>query len=87
MCKYRMKSFRLSLLMLLRDSYSLLANMARPAPTPSLQDRLETQGIRVSGFLDVACTPKFNNPNTTLIRLPIFDADAASVSPHLVRLI
>lgn len=70
-----------------------------PASTPTVQERLDflekkvdapsiwkTLGFKASGFLDVAYTQNFNNPNTNLNQLHIFDTDANSFSPHMAQL-
>jgi hypothetical protein len=68
-------------------------------PTPTVQERLEalekksdapslwkTLGFKVSGFLDVAYTQNFNNPNTNLNQLHIFDTNANAFMPHLAQI-
>jgi hypothetical protein len=83
----------------LLGSQAALAQVAPTAPAPSVQERLEalekksdapslwkTLGFKVSGFLDVAYTHNFNNPNTNLNQLHIFDTDANSFSPHMLQL-
>jgi hypothetical protein len=70
-----------------------------PAPTSSVEERLEslekkvdapslwkTLGFKASGFLDVAYTQNFNNPNTNLNQLHIFDTNANAFMPHLAQL-
>lgn len=70
-----------------------------PAATPTVQERLDVLekkvevpslwkalGFKASGFLDVAYTHNFNNPNTNLNQLHIFDTDANSFSTHMVQL-
>lgn len=70
-----------------------------PASTATVQERLEalekktdapglwkTLGFKASGFLDVAYTQNFNNPNTNLNQLHIFDTDANGFMPHLAQL-
>ena len=70
-----------------------------PAPTSSMEERLEslekkvdapslwkTLGFKASGFLDVAYTHNFNNPNTNLNQLHIFDTNANAFMPHLAQL-
>jgi hypothetical protein len=72
---------------------------AAPTPAPSLQERLDslerkvdapsiwkTLGFKASGFLDVAYTHNFNNPNSNLNQLHIFDTDANSFAPHMAQL-
>ncbi len=74
---------------------------AAPASTPTqtLQERLDslekkidapsiwkTLGFKASGFLDVAYTHNFNNPNSNLNQLHIFDTGANSFSPHMAQL-
>lgn len=70
-----------------------------PAPTATVQERLDslekkvdasglwkTLGFKASGFLDVAYTHNFNNPNTNLNQLHIFDTNANAFMPHLAQL-
>jgi len=72
---------------------------AAPAGGGSLQDRVEaiekkmdapslwkTLGFKVSGFVDVAYTQNFNNPNSDLNQAHIFDTDANSFMPHLAQI-
>lgn len=78
-----------------------LGQEAAPAPasTASVQERLDslekkvdapsiwrTLGFKVSGFLDVAYTQNFNNPNTNLNQLHIFDTNANAFMPHLAQI-
>ncbi len=69
------------------------------APPPNVLERIEnlekkmdapslwkTLGFKVSGFLDVAYTHNFNNPNTNLNQLHIFDTNASSFMPHLAQI-
>ena len=69
------------------------------APAPTVQERLDslekkvdapsiwkTLGFKASGFLDVAYTHNFNNPNSNLNQLHIFDTDANSFSTHMVQI-
>jgi hypothetical protein len=69
-----------------------------PEPTTTVQERLDalekkvdapslwkSLGFKITGFLDVAYTHNFNNPNTNLNQLHIFDTDANSFSPHMVQ--
>lgn len=59
----------------------------------ALEKRLEApslwkaMGFKISGFLDVAYTHNFNNPNTNLNQLHIFDTNANSFSPHMVQFV
>jgi putative OmpL-like beta-barrel porin-2 len=70
-----------------------------PASTPTVQERLEslekkveapslwkTLGFKASGFVDVAYTQNFNNPNSDLNQLHIFDTNANAFMPHLAQL-
>ena len=70
-----------------------------PASTATVQERLDalekksdaaslwkTLGFKASGFLDVAYTHNFNNPNTNLNQLHIFDTNANAFMPHLAQL-
>ncbi|MDP1946589.1 MAG: outer membrane beta-barrel protein [Nitrospirota bacterium] len=83
----------------LLGSQVALAQVAPPTPAPTVQERLEalekksdasslwkTLGFKASGFLDAAYTQNFNNPNTNLNQLHIFDTNANSFMPHLVQL-
>lgn len=83
----------------LLGSQAALAQVAPPTPAPTVQERLEalekksdapslwkTLGFKASGFLDVAYTQNFNNPNTNLNQLHIFDTNANSFMPHLAQL-
>jgi hypothetical protein len=73
---------------------------AAPAVAPSVEERLDllekkvdapslwrTLGFRVSGFVDVAYTQNFNNPNTNLNQLRIFDTNANAFMPHLAQIV
>jgi hypothetical protein len=68
-------------------------------PSPSVLERLEalekkvdatsiwkTLGLKLSGGVDLAYTQNFNNPNSDLNQLHIFDTDANSFMPHLAQL-
>jgi hypothetical protein len=68
------------------------------AAQPTLEDRLDalekktepaslwkTMGFKITGFLDAAYTHNFNNPNSNLNQLHIFDTNANSFSPHMVQ--
>ena len=70
-----------------------------PSATPSVLERIEalekktdapslwkTMGFKVSGFVDVAYTQNFNNPNTNLNQLHIFDTNANAFMLHLAQL-
>lgn len=70
-----------------------------PASTPTVQERLEalekkadapsiwkTLGFKASGFVDVAYTHNFNNPNSDLNQLHIFDTNANAFMPHLAQI-
>lgn len=70
-----------------------------PVATQTVQERLDalekkvdapslwkTLGFKVSGFLDVAYTQNFNNPNTNLNQLRIFDTNANAFMPHLAQI-
>ncbi|TKB35152.1 MAG: porin [Nitrospira sp.] len=83
----------------LLGSQAALAQVVPPTPAPTVQERLEalekksdapslwkTLGFKASGFLDVAYTQNFNNPNTNLNQLHIFDTNANSFMPHLAQL-
>src|SRR5438105_4352343 len=70
-----------------------------PAASPSVLERLDqlekkvdapsiwkTLGLKVSGFVDVAYTHNFNNPNSDLNQLHIFDTNANAFMPHLAQI-
>ena len=70
-----------------------------PAATPTVEERLDTLekkveapslwktlGFKASGFLDVAYTQNFNNPNSNLNQLHIFDTNANAFMAHLFQL-
>lgn len=70
-----------------------------PAPTATVEERLDTLekkadapslwktlGFKASGFVDVAYTQNFNNPNSNLNQLHIFDTNADAFMPHLFQL-
>ncbi len=71
-----------------------------PAAPPSVLERLErlekkveapalwkTLGLKLSGGVDIAYTQNFNNPNSNLNQLRIFDTDANGFMPHLVQVL
>jgi hypothetical protein len=73
---------------------------AAPAGGSTLQERVEaiekkldapslwkTLGFKISGFVDLAYTQNFNNPNSDLNQAHIFDTDANSFMPHLAQLV
>ena len=70
-----------------------------PASPPTVEERLDslekkieapslwkTLGFKASGFLDVAYTQNFNNPNSNLNQLHIFDTNANAFMAHLFQL-
>ena len=88
-------------LCLLISGNSVFAESPAPAPasTPTVQERLDalekkvdapsiwkTLGFKASGFVDLAYTQNFNNPNSDLNQGHIFDTDANSFMPHLAQL-
>lgn len=88
-------------LFLLIGGNSVFAQSPAPAPasTPTVQERLDalekkvdapslwkTLGFKASGFVDLAYTQNFNNPNSDLNQGHIFDTDANSFMPHLAQL-
>src|SRR5512147_161968 len=88
-------------LFLLIGGNSVFAESPAPAPasTPTVQERLDalekkvdapslwkTLGFKASGFVDLAYTQNFNNPNSDLNQGHIFDTDANSFMPHLAQL-
>jgi hypothetical protein len=46
----------------------------------------KTLGFKASGFVDVAYTHNFNNPNSDLNQAHIFDTDANAFMPHLAQI-
>ena len=46
----------------------------------------KTLGFKISGFVDVAYTQNFNNPNSDLNQAHIFDTDANAFMPHLAQI-
>jgi len=44
-------------------------------------------GLKLSGGVDIAYTQNFNNPNSNLNQLHIFDTDANGFMPHLVQVL
>lgn len=88
-------------LFLLIGGNSVFAQSPAPAPAspPTVQERLDalekkvdapslwkTLGFKASGFVDLAYTQNFNNPNSDLNQGHIFDTDANSFMPHLAQL-
>ena len=70
------------------------------AATQTVQERLDalekkvdapslwkTLGFKASGFVDVAYTQNFNNPNSDLNQMHIFDTNANAFMPHLAQLV
>ena len=70
-----------------------------PASTATVEERLDTLekkaeapslwktlGFKASGFLDIAYTQNFNNPNSNLNQLHIFDTNANAFMAHLFQL-
>lgn len=60
-----------------------LDSLEKKVDAPSIW---KTLGFKVSGFLDVAYTQNFNNPNTNLNQLHIFDTNANAFMPHLAQI-
>lgn len=71
-----------------------------PAAQPGVLERLDrvekqveapaiwkTLGLKLSGFVDVAYTHNFNNPNSNLNQLHIFDTNANAFMPHLAQVL
>lgn len=67
--------------------------------TPTVHERLDaiekkldapslwkTLGFKVSGFVDLAYTQNFNNPNSDLNQMHIFDTNANAFMPHLAQI-
>jgi len=86
----------------LLGSNSVFGQVPAPAPasTPTVQERLDslekkvdapslwkTLGFKASGFVDVAYTHNFNNPNSDLNQLHIFDTNANAFMPHLAQIL
>ncbi|WP_455377896.1 outer membrane beta-barrel protein, partial [Petrachloros mirabilis] len=81
---------------------AVFAESASPAPASgggSLEERVEalekkseapslwkTLGFKASGFVDVAYTQNFNNPNSDLNQMHIFDTNANAFMPHLAQI-
>jgi hypothetical protein len=70
------------------------------ASKPTVQERLDslekkveapslwkTLGFKASGFVDVAYTQNFNNPNSDLNQMHIFDTNANAFMPHLAQIL
>jgi hypothetical protein len=87
-------------LLSLFGGYSAFGQEPAPAPTPSVEERLDslekkvdapslwkTMGFKISGFVDLAYTHNFNNPNSDLNQMHIFDTDANSFMPHLAQIL
>lgn len=47
----------------------------------------KTLGLKLSGAVDIAYTQNFNNPNSNLNQLHIFDTNANGFMPHLAQLL
>ncbi|TAJ24350.1 MAG: porin [Nitrospirae bacterium] len=75
------------------------AGASKESAIPGILDRLEklekktdasgiwkTLGLKISGAVDIAYTQNFNNPNSNLNQLRIFDTNANSFMPHLVQI-
>ena len=61
-----------------------LDSLEKKVDAPSLW---KTLGFKASGFVDVAYTQNFNNPNSDLNQLHIFDTSANSFMPHLAQIL
>jgi len=61
-----------------------LDSLEKKVDAPSLW---KTLGFKASGFIDVAYTQNFNNPNSDLNQLHIFDTSANSFMPHLAQIL
>jgi hypothetical protein len=57
--------------------------LERKMDAPSLW---KTLGFKISGFVDVAYTQNFNNPNSDLNQAHIFDTDANAFMAHLAQI-
>src|SRR5438046_2512334 len=89
-------TFSAALLCAMHTSYAADAVPARASIEERL-DRLEKQqdpaamwrrlGFKISGFVDLAYTQNFNNPNSDLNQLHIFDTNANAFMPHLAQLL
>ncbi len=101
MVAYKLVGIGIGMLWTLCGSYAVFAQgPTAPAPASTVQERLDslekkveapsiwkTLGFKASGFLDVAYTHNFNNPNSNLNQLHIFDTDANSFSTHMVQIL
>jgi len=72
---------------------------AAPAPTGTIQERVaelekksdaaslwNTLGFKISGYVDISYVQNFNNPNTNVTNMRIFDTQANSFVPQLFQL-
>jgi len=60
-----------------------LDSLEKKVDAPSLW---KTLGFKASGFVDVAYTQNFNNPNSDLNQAHIFDTNANAFMPHLAQI-
>ncbi|MDF0644759.1 MAG: outer membrane beta-barrel protein [Nitrospira sp.] len=60
-----------------------LENLEKKMDAPSLW---KTLGFKISGFVDVAYTQNFNNPDSNLNQAHIFDTNANAFMPHLAQI-
>lgn len=100
MRRSRIASFWLCALLSVTGANNSLAQNATPVASGSLEERIEalekkteaesiwkTLGLKASGFVDVAYTQNFNNPNSDLNQMHIFDTDANGFMPHLAQIV
>jgi len=72
---------------------------AAPAPTGTIQERVaelekksdaaslwNTLGFKISGYVDASYVQNFNNPNTNVTNMRIFDTQANSFVPQMFQL-
>lgn len=99
MRRSRIVSLWLGIVLSLMGANSSLAQNAAPAAGGSLEERIEslekkaeaasiwkTLGFKASGFVDIAYTQNFNNPNSDLNQMHIFDTDANAFMAHLAQI-
>lgn len=67
------------------DKGSVLERLDRLENRTDAPGIWKTLGLRISGFVDVAYTHNFNNPNSNLNQLHIFDTNANAFMPHLAQ--
>ena len=86
-------------LVLLLGSNTVFAQGGAAAPTGTVQERLaelekksdaaslwNTLGFKISGYVDASYVQNFNNPNTNITNMRIFDTQANSFVPQMMQL-